>query len=143
LPQRATGTSVDPNALGGLLIMMLTLTTPQLFAPRPLLKRRWIVIGLGLLGLALLLSFSRGSFLGAGGALFLLGVVRYRKILVIGIVALALILLLPQTQGYVTHFFDRRAEIDSALPDLWRGLYGHAGHRHILEGRQSVPDDGG
>jgi polysaccharide biosynthesis protein PslJ len=106
LPQRATGTSVDPNALGGLLIMMLTLTTPQLFAPRPLLKRRWIVIGLGLIGLALLLSFSRGSFVGAGVALLVLGVVRYRKLLLIMALALGLILILPQTQSYVTNFFE-------------------------------------
>lgn len=114
LPQRATGTSVDPNALGGLLIMMITLLAPQLFAPRPLLKRRWIFLGLGLVGLALLLSFSRGSFLGAGVALAFLGVVRYRKLLVIGVVALALILVLPQTQGYVTHFFDGLAVLDDA-----------------------------
>ena len=114
LPQRATGTSVDPNALGGLLIMMITLLAPQLFAPQPLLKRRWIVLGLGLVGLALLLSFSRGSFLGAGVALALLGVARYRKLLVIGVVALALILVLPQTQGYVTHFFDGLAVLDDA-----------------------------
>ena len=60
----------------------------------------------GAMGLALLLSFSRGSFVGAGAALALLGAVRYRKLLVIGVVALALILVLPQTQGYVTHFFD-------------------------------------
>jgi hypothetical protein len=39
LPQRATGTAIDPNALGGLLIMMLTLTAPQLFAPRPSFAR--------------------------------------------------------------------------------------------------------
>lgn len=106
LPQRATGTAIDPNALGGMLIMVLTLTAPQLFAPRPLLKRRWIALALGAMGLALLLSFSRGSFVGAGAALALLGAVRYRKLLVIGVVALALILVLPQTQGYVTHFFD-------------------------------------
>lgn len=105
LPQRATGTAIDPNALGGLLIMTLTVATPQLFAPRPLLKRRWIILGAGLMGLALLLSFSRGSFVGAGAALLLLGVARYRKLLVIVAVALALILILPQTQDYVTHFF--------------------------------------
>lgn len=106
LPQRATGTAIDPNALGGLLIMTLTLTAPQLLARRPILKRRWIVLALAAMGLALLLSFSRGSFVGAGAALVVLGVMRYRRLLLIGAVALALILVLPQTQGYVTHFFD-------------------------------------
>ena len=106
LPQRATGTSIDPNALGGLLIMMVTLAVPQLFAPRPLLRRGWLMIGLVLMALALLLSFSRGSFVGVGVALGLLGLLRYRKLLVIMLVALALVLVLPPTQGYVTHFFD-------------------------------------
>jgi O-antigen ligase len=105
LPQRATGTSIDPNGLGGLLILTLTLAAPQLFAKRPLLRRGWLIIGLGLMALALLLSFSRGSFLGAGVALVVLGVVRYRKLLVILVAALALVLILPQTQSYVTHFF--------------------------------------
>ena len=100
LPQRATGTAIDPNALGGLLIMMLTLAVPQLFTRRPVLPRGWLIIGLALMGLALLLSFSRGSFLGAAIALGALGVVRYRKLLVIMAVALALVLILPQTQGY-------------------------------------------
>src|SRR5512136_1350138 len=88
LPQRATGTAIDPNALGGLLIMMLALAVPQLFAQRPVLRRGWLIGGLALMALALLLSFSRGSFVGVGVAL------------------VALVLILPQTQGYVTHFFD-------------------------------------
>jgi hypothetical protein len=60
--------------------------------------------GLALMALALLLSFSRGSLVGVGVALGMLGVVRYRKLLLIMVVALALVLILPQTQGYVTHF---------------------------------------
>jgi O-antigen ligase len=106
LPQRATGTAIDPNALGGLMIMMLTLAVPQLFAKRPLLRRGWLFTGLALMALALLLSFSRGSFVGVGVALGFLGVVRYRKLLIIMVLAVLLVLVLPQTQGYVTHFFD-------------------------------------
>ena len=106
LPLRATGTSIDPNALGGLLIMTLTLCAPQLFSRKPVLPRFWIILGLGLMGLALLLSFSRGSFVGTGLALLVLGALRYRKLLLIGVIALAVILILPQTQSYVTHFFE-------------------------------------
>jgi O-antigen ligase len=106
LPQRATGTSIDPNALGGLLIMMVTLTVPQLFTRFPVLRRGWVIGGLGVMALALLLSFSRGSLVGVAAAVGLLGVVRYRKILPVMIAALILVLILPQTQGYVTHFFD-------------------------------------
>jgi hypothetical protein len=106
LPQRATGTSIDPNALGGLMIMMVTLAVPQLFTKHPLLRRGWLIGGLVLMALALLLSFSRGSLVGVAVAVGALGVVRYRKLLPIMIAALALVLILPQTQGYVTHFFD-------------------------------------
>jgi hypothetical protein len=114
LPQRATGTSIDPNALGGLMIMTLLLTVPQLFAAKPLFKRSWIIVALALMGLALLLSFSRGSFVGAGFALIVIGLLRYRKVLALGAVALMLILILPQTQGYVTHFFDGLQALDDA-----------------------------
>jgi hypothetical protein len=106
LSQRATGTAIDPNALGGLLIMTLTLTLPQVLAHRPVVRRSVAMLGAGLMAVALLFSFSRGSFVGAGVALVLLGVVRYRKLLVIIVIALALILVLPQTQSYVTRFFE-------------------------------------
>src|SRR5512136_955481 len=118
-PQRATGTSIDPNALGGLLILTLTLAVPQLFARRPLLRRSWLIAGLSVMALALLLSFSRGSFVGVGVALAGLGLARYRKLLIIIVVALALVLVLPQTQGYVTHFFDGLQVLsDSQASDL-------------------------
>ena len=106
LAQRATGTAIDPNALGGLLIMTLTLTMPQVLARKRVVRRSVAIVGAGLMALALLFSFSRGSFVGAGVALFLLGLVRYRKLLLIIGVALALILVLPQTQGYVTRFYE-------------------------------------
>jgi len=84
-----------------------------------LLRRGWLIIGLGLMALALLLSFSRGSFVGVGVALVALGLARYRKLLVIIVVALALVLILPQTQSYVTHFFDGLQVLnDSAASDL-------------------------
>jgi hypothetical protein len=114
LPQRATGSSIDPNALGGLLIMMVTLAVPQLFTKRPVLPRPWIIVGLAMMALALLLSFSRGSLVGVVVAVGLLGVVRYRKLLPIMLAALVLVLILPQTQGYVTHFFDGLQVLDSA-----------------------------
>ena len=106
LPQRATGTAIDPNALGGLLIVLLALGTPQLFARQPVIRRRWLMFGLSCMALALLFSFSRGSFVGIGVALLGLGIMRYRKLLLIIVIALALILMLPQTQAYVTHFFE-------------------------------------
>jgi O-antigen ligase len=104
LPQRATGTSVDPNVLGGLLIMIGALAAPQLFARRPLFPRRLIVLFGGTMGLCLLLTFSRNSFFGLGVALAVLAALRYRKLGLLLVIALVAIWLLPLTQDYVTHF---------------------------------------
>jgi hypothetical protein len=104
LPMRAIGTSVDPNILGGLLILVGSLTVPQLFTRRPLFNRLLAVPILAVMGLCLVLTFSRGSMFGLGCALALLAVVKYRRLLPVLIIAGLLILLLPQTQEYVVHF---------------------------------------
>ncbi len=106
LPMRAIGTSVDPNILGGLLILVASLTVPQLFTQRPLFKRVLAVPILAVMGLCLILTFSRGSMFGLGCALALLGVVKYRRLLPVLIVAALLVLLLPQTREYVVHFVE-------------------------------------
>lgn len=103
LPQRATATSVDPNVLGGLLIMIGGLTAPQLFAKRPLFPRRLVVLFGAAMGLCLLLTFSRGSFGGLAVALAALSVVRYRKLGLLILVALAVLWVAPWTQEYVSH----------------------------------------
>ena len=83
LSERAIGTSVDPNSLGGLLLMIGALVGPQLATKRPLF-RRWLVWGIaGLVFLALILTFSRGAMLG---------------------LAVLLLLFLPVTQDYIARF---------------------------------------
>jgi O-antigen ligase len=104
LPMRAIGTSIDPNILGGLLILVASLAAPQLLAPRPLVPRLLAATMLAVMGLCLILTFSRGSMFGLGCALALLGVVKYRRLLPALIVVGLLIWLLPQTQEYVMHF---------------------------------------
>ena len=106
LPQRATGAMVDPNVLGAFLIMTIALAVPQFFTPSAQrLLPRWIVAGaLGLMGLALLLTISRGAFAATAAAVLALGVLRYPRLLLILAVVLAVILLIPWTQSYVTHF---------------------------------------
>ncbi len=104
LPQRATATSVDPNILGSLLNIAIVLTVPQLFAPKPLIRHRYLVPILGALVFCLGLSISRGSMVGAGAALIVIATLRYRKLWWLLLVGLALLLLLPQTQDLVAHF---------------------------------------
>lgn len=103
LPQRATGTSVDPNVLGGLLIMISALTAPQLFARRPLFARPLVIFFAGTMGLCLLLTFSRNSFGGLGVALAALASLRYRRLGLLMLLILAVIWFLPLTQTYVSH----------------------------------------
>lgn len=106
LPQRAISTSTDPNVLGGLLILITTLTAAQLFAHRPLLPRP-LVAGMALTEVTCLyLTYSRGSMLGLAVGLGVLALVRYRKLIPVMAIAAVLILLLPQTQDYVQHFIE-------------------------------------
>lgn len=103
LPMRAISTSVNPNVLGGLLILIVTLTTPQLFARKPLIPRKWLAPMLVAMLVCLLLTFSRGSFVAIGASLVLLGAIRYRRILPLLALVLVLILILPQTREYILH----------------------------------------
>ena len=106
LPQRATGTMVDPNVLGAFLIMTIALAIPQFFSAKRILPR-WIVVGaLGLMGLALLLTISRGAFVATAVAVLALGVLRYPRLLLILAVVFVVILFVPWTQSYVTHFVE-------------------------------------
>jgi len=106
LMQRATSTSIDPNVLGSLLNVAMTMAVPQLFAKRPLLPR-WIVLGcLGVMGICLGLTFSRGTMLAAALAILVLAVLRYRKLLPWIAAAVILVLVLPWTQAYIGHFIE-------------------------------------
>lgn len=106
LMQRATSTSVDPNILGSLLNLALVMTVPQWFAARPILPRWLLAPILGILGLGLGLTISRGSMAGMVVGVVVISVLRYRKLLPWMAVAAALLLLLPWTQAYIGHFVE-------------------------------------
>lgn len=110
MPLRATSTSIDPNVLGGMLIFTGTLAAAQALARRPMLSRKWFILSLVVIVTCMGLTFSRGSFVGLGVAFMLLGILRYRRMLWIGLIILACLFLLPSSQIYVQHFA--------------RGLYG-------------------
>lgn len=106
LALRAISTSTDPNVLGGLLILITTLTAAQLFARKPILARPIIAGMVFMDALCLYLTYSRGSMLGLAAGLGLLALVKYRKLIPIMIVAAALLMLLPQAQDYIQHFVE-------------------------------------
>lgn len=103
-PLRAIATSVDPNILGALLVMVGALVGAQLFARRPLIARKWLAAMLSIISLCLYLTYSRGSMVGLAAALGLLGLVKYRRLLLVLAILSLLFWFLPQTQPYVSHF---------------------------------------
>lgn len=106
LPLRAISTSTDPNVLGGLLILITTLTAAQLFARRPILWRP-LIGGMVLVDASCLyLTYSRGSMAGLAVGLGVLALVKYRRLIPAMIVAAGLLMLLPQAQAYVQHFVE-------------------------------------
>ncbi len=107
LPERAIATTADPNALGGLLVMVGALVAPQALSEQPIIGKRWhAVVLLAVIGLCLLLTFSRGSMLAFGAALIFVGAVRYRKLLLILAVVALIIMALPWTQYYILRMIE-------------------------------------
>jgi O-antigen ligase len=116
LPLRATSTSINPNVLGGMLAIVAALTVPQLVSRDPLPLFRWgprtwgvnwvAVPVLASMLVCLLLSYSRGAMVGLAGAVVILALLRYRKLLLFALLAGLVLLLLPQTQWYVQHLLE-------------------------------------
>jgi O-antigen ligase len=105
-PMRAIGTMIDPNVLGGFLALVALLTAPQVMSAQPLFPRRWVILFLGVDVLALYLTYSRSSLLGLLVGILVIGLLRYRRWLVYGAAGVALLLLLPPAQSYVTHLVE-------------------------------------
>ncbi len=105
-PMRAIATSIDPNALGGLMVFLTIITVSHLLAPRPIMARRYLWVSALLMSLTLYLTFSRGSLLGVIAGLTVMGLLRYRKLIVLLIMLAALVVVLPQTQFYVQRLIE-------------------------------------
>ncbi|MCI0709710.1 MAG: O-antigen ligase family protein [Chloroflexi bacterium] len=100
--ERAIGTWVDPNAFGGFLMMVGALTAPQVLARRPVTGRYWLAAGLfGVIMLALFLTDSRGSMLGFVAGTGVVAVIRYRKLIWVGLFFMVIAFFLPPTQEYI------------------------------------------
>jgi polysaccharide biosynthesis protein PslJ len=111
---RAIGTAVDPNVLGGMMILVTALLAPQLVAKRTLFPRWLTLVMLLTCGAALYLTYSRSALLGLASAVAMLAVLKYRRLIPWTIAAALLLLLLPATQGYVERLFEGFAGQDLA-----------------------------
>jgi O-antigen ligase len=111
---RAIGTAVDPNVLGGMMILVTALLAPQLVARRTLFPR-WLTAGmLATAVAALYLTYSRSALLGLAAAVAMLAVLKYRRLIPWMIAAALLLFLLPATQGYVERLLEGFAGQDLA-----------------------------
>ena len=104
---RAIGTSVDPNAFGGMLAIAGALAAPQLVAGRPLFVRRWPVwLMFVLIAATIVLTFSRTAMVALVTAMLFVIALRHRKLLWLLALALVIITFLPVAQQYSIHFTD-------------------------------------
>jgi O-antigen ligase len=78
---RATGTSIDPNVLGALLMLTGALALPQALAAGRGRAGALYLGALAVVGYGLLISLSRGSWVGFGVAFAIVALTRYRRAL--------------------------------------------------------------
>ncbi len=102
--ERAIATSVDPNALGGLLLLMGAIITPQTLSKEPSLPKKWAILIAGAIFVCLILTFSRGSMVGLAAGLGFIALISYRRLIPAMALAGLLFLALPASRGYVSHF---------------------------------------
>ncbi len=104
LPRRATSTAVDPNVLGGMLVLTTTLVLSQMFSKAPLLRRELLAVMAALMGACMLATFSRGSWAGLGAAALFMATVKYRRMWgVFALLGVLLYLFAPQADVFVGH----------------------------------------
>ncbi len=127
LAERAIGTWVDPNALGGILAISAAMIAPQVFAAKPVLRYRWLTFAVvGLVALALILTFSRASMLAFASAVVVISLFPgYRRYLLILALGAATLLILPQTRDYIERFAQAFTGSDRAT-QMRIGEYGDA-----------------
>src|SRR5439155_216269 len=71
---RATGTSIDPNVLGGLLMVIAVVACALLISPHPLIRRPVLLGVIAVVVAGIVLSYSRSSWIGlAAGIGFIAG----------------------------------------------------------------------
>ena len=86
-PMRLVGTSVDPNSFGGFLAVVCVLAATQLVASRPVIDRRISGTVALVTGAAMLLTYSRGAWVGTVVGLAVIALLRYRWLIVPGLLA--------------------------------------------------------
>lgn len=100
---RATSTSIDPNVLGGLLMVTASLAVPQFLRSGSSFRRMVLVPALAVVGGCLLLTLSRGSWVGLAAGMIFVGTLKYRRLWLLMPVLAGALFLLPEAEGYIAH----------------------------------------
>jgi O-antigen ligase len=111
---RAIGTSVDPNVFGGTLMLALVVIVAQWASPKPVLPKGVLVLLAVPTATGVLLSLSRASWVGFAVGLAFIGVLRYRRILVLGLIGTLCVLATPYAQAFILRFVSGFSTADPA-----------------------------
>ncbi|GAC1314619.1 MAG: O-antigen ligase family protein [Chloroflexota bacterium] len=111
---RAIGTSVDPNVFGGTMMLALALLVVQWASAEPVLRKSLLALLAIPTATGLLLSLSRSSWLGLAIGVVLVGAMRYRRIVVLALVAGMALLATPQAQSFIVRFVGGFSTADRA-----------------------------
>lgn len=111
---RATGTSIDPNVLGGLLMLIAVPACAYLTAGTRIMSRPILAGVLAVLVVGIALSYSRSSWVGlAAGVGFIAGF-RDRRAWIFAALGMGTLMLLPQGQVLLDRFTSGVAARDQA-----------------------------
>ena len=95
---RVYSTLENPNVYGEYLLLVIPLIASLLWTEKGWKKKLFLFICLGITGLALVLTFSRGCWLGILFAIFILAIIIDRRFILLGILGLiCLPFVLPET----------------------------------------------
>ncbi len=95
---RVYSTLENPNVYGEYLLLIVPLTAALFWTEKGWKKKLYLLVCLGISGVALILTFSRGCWLGILFAIFILAVMIDRRFIILGIIALiSLPFILPET----------------------------------------------
>lgn len=102
---RATSTSIDPNVLGAMLMVVSVLGINQLLSRAPVIQRQWLLPMVGVTLACLLATFSRSSWIGVIVALVFVATIKYRRLwIVMGLLAIVAVLgAVPGETTFVGH----------------------------------------
>ena len=111
---RATGTSIDPNVLGGLLMLAGALMLGQGIAPRPVVPRWTLLPAAAVTAAAMVATDSRSSWVGLAAAWAFLALVRERRLWLLAVPAGLALTLLPTGRVIVERLISGFAGRDRA-----------------------------